>query len=88
MYVKCIKLKHSNFYNIIFFDVSALPGDTVDYKNEEKKIPEGHMWIEGDCKSQSLDSREYGPVPIGLMLGKVYWKIPWFSQNLFTVKTD
>ena len=80
--------KIETFYTIIFFDVSALPGDTVDYKNEEKKIPEGHMWIEGDCKLKSLDSREYGPVPIGLMLGKVYWKFPWFSQNLFTVKTD
>ncbi len=34
-------------------------------------VPEGHVWLEGDNAAQSTDSREYGPVPMALVRGKV-----------------
>eukprot|EP00730_Choanoeca_flexa_P016750 TRINITY_DN7978_c0_g1_i1.p1 TRINITY_DN7978_c0_g1~~TRINITY_DN7978_c0_g1_i1.p1 ORF type:complete len:166 (+),score=15.34 TRINITY_DN7978_c0_g1_i1:88-585(+) len=34
-------------------------------------IPAGHVWIEGDCPAKSSDSNRYGPVPEGLIYGKV-----------------
>lgn len=30
-------------------------------------VPRGHLWIEGDNVHNSSDSRNYGPVPIGLV---------------------
>ncbi|KAG1671880.1 hypothetical protein FOA52_003447 [Chlamydomonas sp. UWO 241] len=34
-------------------------------------VPPGHMWIEGDNPAHSLDSRQYGPVPLALVKGVV-----------------
>mmetsp|Transcript_12591 Transcript_12591/g.18860 ORF Transcript_12591/g.18860 Transcript_12591/m.18860 type:complete len:195 (+) Transcript_12591:75-659(+) len=38
-------------------------------------IPKGHVWLEGDNKENSLDSRNYGPVPQALIRGRVWFKI-------------
>jgi mitochondrial inner membrane protease subunit 1 len=38
---------------------------------EEIVVPEGHVWLEGDNPLQSTDSRDYGPVPLGLVRGKI-----------------
>ncbi|KAM3373590.1 hypothetical protein ACQJBY_020188 [Aegilops geniculata] len=42
----------------------GLPGDWVSVpdKEEIRKIPEGHCWVEGDNGTASWDSRSYGPV--------------------------
>ncbi|TVU04280.1 hypothetical protein EJB05_50134 [Eragrostis curvula] len=50
----------------------ALPGDWIQVpeKQEIRQIPEGHCWVEGDNASLSWDSRDYGPVPLGLMQGR------------------
>lgn len=38
------------------------------------------MWVTGDNLPFSRDSREYGPVPLGLVTGRAigrwYWPIP------------
>ncbi|KAL9612369.1 MAG: hypothetical protein Q9167_003009 [Letrouitia subvulpina] len=42
------------------------------------QVPRGHVWLEGDNLTESRDSRMYGPVPMGLIRGKVvarWW--PW-----------
>ncbi|XP_037441954.1 mitochondrial inner membrane protease subunit 2-like [Triticum dicoccoides] len=51
----------------------GLPGDWVGLpeKEEVRKIPEGHCWVEGGNGSVSRDSRAYGPVPLGLVQGRV-----------------
>lgn len=33
------------------------------------------MWIEGDNKLQSFDSREYGPIPIQMVQGKAIMRV-------------
>lgn len=30
-------------------------------------VPKGHLWLEGDNSENSIDSRTYGPVPMGLV---------------------
>lgn len=30
-------------------------------------VPKGHVWLEGDNSENSIDSRTYGPVPMGLI---------------------
>jgi len=37
-------------------------------------VPPGHVWLAGDNCNNSTDSRTYGPVPIGLLQGKVCYK--------------
>nr|AHW98600.1 ossigP3 [Oryza punctata] len=51
----------------------ALPGDWIQVPaaQEIRQIPEGHCWVEGDNPEISLDSRSYGPIPLGLMQGRV-----------------
>ncbi|CAD7957691.1 unnamed protein product [Amoebophrya sp. A120] len=36
-----------------------------------ERVPQGHVWVEGDNKGKSNDSRHYGPVPLGLLEGRV-----------------
>jgi signal peptidase I len=38
-------------------------------------IPDGHMWLEGDNPWNSSDSRNYGPVPAALIVGRVLFRV-------------
>ncbi|XP_057317127.1 mitochondrial inner membrane protease subunit 1-like [Hydractinia symbiolongicarpus] len=53
--------------------------------NKYIKIPRGHVWLLGDNPDNSTDSREYGPVPLGLMRGRVCFKI-WPLNEFGPVK--
>jgi signal peptidase I len=47
-------------------------GESVRLKNGDIiQIPENHIWIEGDNKQNSMDSRRFGPIPKTLILGRV-----------------
>jgi signal peptidase I len=60
--------------------VHYMAGDTVDWKyvpdnyrlaDGPLKIDEGEIYVIGDNKPQSEDSRKFGPVPLTDVLGKV-----------------
>ncbi|XP_026405603.1 mitochondrial inner membrane protease subunit 1-like [Papaver somniferum] len=63
--------------------ILGMEGDKVTYlvdpHNSEKcrtiTVPKGHIWIQGDNIYASTDSRQFGPVPYGLVQGKVFWRI-------------
>lgn len=38
-------------------------------------MPTGHVWLEGDNLQNSTDSRYYGPVPYGLIRGRIFFKV-------------
>lgn len=37
------------------------------------KVPEGHIWIEGDNQAWSKDSRDFGPIPLALVISRSSW---------------
>ncbi|KAI1080667.1 LexA/Signal peptidase [Whalleya microplaca] len=81
--------------------VMGLPGDYVllnspGSRNENMiQVPKGHCYIVGDNLPWSRDSRDFGPVPLGLIKGKViakismdsWWPGDWFSKVENGVKT-
>uniref|UniRef100_A0A0E0MHB0 Peptidase S26 domain-containing protein n=1 Tax=Oryza punctata TaxID=4537 RepID=A0A0E0MHB0_ORYPU len=38
-------------------------------------VPQGHVWVQGDNIYASRDSREFGPVPYGLITGKIFCRV-------------
>ncbi|PNY26512.1 Mitochondrial inner membrane protease subunit 1 [Tolypocladium capitatum] len=53
--------------------VVGMPGDFV---------PEGHCWIVGDNLPASRDSRQFGPLPLALVQGKIVAKVlPWRERH-------
>eukprot|EP00245_Coleochaete_scutata_P007671 TRINITY_DN2321_c0_g1_i3.p1 TRINITY_DN2321_c0_g1~~TRINITY_DN2321_c0_g1_i3.p1 ORF type:complete len:168 (+),score=15.32 TRINITY_DN2321_c0_g1_i3:98-601(+) len=51
----------------------AMEGDwiTVPGTFDVKQVPKGHCWVEGDNLQLSCDSKQFGPVPIALLEGRV-----------------
>ena len=48
------------------------------------QVPMGHCWLSGDNARHSRDSRHYGAVPLGLVTGKVTYRIwPWSQRGEF-----
>ena len=39
------------------------------------RVPSGCVWVEGDNKAVSIDSRIYGPLPVNLISGKVLVRV-------------
>lgn len=73
--------------------VAALPGDVVINPNaiggtKRFLVPEGRVWLMADnIDSRNVDSRTLGPVPQGLIQGRMIcllWplsRIQWFSRS-------
>jgi len=66
--------------------VMGLPGDTVCVDPtkpvpEHIVVPKDHVWLMGDNYTNSRDSRVYGPVPMGLIRGRIVAKVwPTFTR--------
>lgn len=67
--------------------IIALPGDWVGTRQtyDVVKVPEGHCWVEGDNAECSMDSRSFGPIPMGLIQGRVS-HIVWPPQRIGAVE--
>ena len=46
------------------------------------RVPKGYLWVTGDNLSNSSDSRLYGPVPSGLVRGKIVARV-WPDSRWF-----
>ncbi|KAF8510198.1 peptidase S24/S26A/S26B/S26C, partial [Hysterangium stoloniferum] len=61
--------------------VIGLAGDVICVHPERSisvqhvVVPKGHIWVTGDNMSNSRDSREFGPIPLGMVRGKVLAKV-------------
>ncbi|XP_004233269.1 mitochondrial ATP-independent inner membrane protease subunit 1a [Solanum lycopersicum] len=63
--------------------IIGMEGDTVTFLADPSKsdryislkVPKGHVWIQGDNIYASKDSRQLGPIPCGLISGKVLYRV-------------
>ncbi|XP_072321833.1 mitochondrial inner membrane protease subunit 1 isoform X1 [Eucyclogobius newberryi] len=68
--------------------VIGLEGDRVSTRSDifssHTYVPKGHVWLEGDNLRNSTDSRSYGPIPYGLIRGRVCLKL-WPAHTFGTL---
>eukprot|EP00794_Sanderia_malayensis_P016693 gene16693-18387_t len=72
----------SNPQTMICKRIAAMAGDIIETPKEKDdyiKVPKGHVWLLGDNANNSTDSRVYGPVPYGLLRGRV-WPLDQFGK--------
>ena len=52
--------------------IVGLAGDEFETRNSGSKtvVPPGHVWLQGDNVDASRDSRDFGPVPMAMILGR------------------
>ena len=39
------------------------------------QVPQHHVWLQGDNTRNSTDSREYGPLPMAMVIGRICYRM-------------
>ena len=64
-----------NSFVLVTKRIIALEGDIVrtlhPWKDKTVRVPQGHAWVEGDEPIRSRDSNTFGPLPLGLVDGRI-----------------
>jgi signal peptidase I len=56
-------------------DESYLPKGTITSSFEARKIPPGQVWVMGDNRGNSKDSRFFGPISESLIVGRAFIRV-------------
>ena len=76
---------------VVYVNHRAIPEPYVPPQYEdgrsvaEETIPKGSYWVMGDHRSISSDSRDFGPVPRGLIYGKAAF-VDWPADGVGLVR--
>lgn len=70
--------------------ITGVQGDHIMPRKEYPRqgatvVPRNHLWVEGDNEFHSIDSNTFGPVSLGLVVGKVVlllWPISRWGTDL------
>ena len=79
-----LEIKNGNVYvNYLLLDEKYIKGTTYPYRMEEKiTIPQGKVFVMGDNRENSNDSRLFGLVDLGSIEGRAvfrYWPFDRFT---------
>lgn len=78
MYRKVFLFKYKNIFKISI----SLQGEKIKTGFARYEVvPIGHVWLQGDNRNNSTDSRNYGPVPIGLIRSRAICKV-WPPKSI------
>ncbi|KAJ1912353.1 hypothetical protein H4219_005642 [Mycoemilia scoparia] len=82
----------TNPYQSLCKRLIGMPGDIIcvdPTKTPRKyvKVPKGHVWLQGDNFGNSSDSRNFGPVPMSMLRGRILAKL-WPDQGFMTNNTE
>ena len=69
LYVDGQKIQHPAFRNIKY-----PPRDFLGMEGKPYRVPENHVFVIGDNSVNSWNSRAFGAVPLGNVIGKAYKK--------------
>lgn len=76
-----------NPHTFICKRIVGLSGDSVRVNYFPKTVPRGHVWLQGDNKANSTDSREFGALPMGLIIGRVVYRV-WPTHRMLKFTRD
>ncbi|OTF78721.1 mitochondrial inner membrane protease subunit 1-like protein [Euroglyphus maynei] len=80
-----------NPHQFICKRIVAMPGDMINqryhFSNYRQTVQKGHVWLMGDNRTNSTDSREFGALPMGLIIGRVIYRI-WPLNRIGNLKNE
>lgn len=72
-----IRMENGKVYRngVALEEVYVNPDERPVYSGSEVEIPEGYIWVMGDNRNHSTDSRVIGAVPVENVIGKLKFRL-------------